>query len=36
MKKNIGRQLALYPSPVVVIGAMVNNKPTWTLVAHLG
>ncbi|MBQ7641040.1 MAG: flavin reductase family protein [Acholeplasmatales bacterium] len=36
MKKNIGAQLALYPSPVVVVGAMVNNKPTWTLVAHLG
>ena len=36
MKKNIGAQLALYPCPVVVVGAMVNNKPTWTLVAHAG
>lgn len=36
MKKNIGVQLALYPAPVIVVGAMVNDKPTWTLVAHAG
>lgn len=36
MKKNIGAQLALYPVPVIVVGAIVNNKPTWTLVAHAG
>ncbi len=36
MKKNIGAALALYPAPLVVIGAMVNGKPTWTLVAHAG
>lgn len=36
MKKNIGSQLALYPSPVTVIGAMNGDKPTWTLVAHVG
>lgn len=36
MKKNIGATLALYPSPVIVVGAMTNNKPTWTLVAHAG
>lgn len=36
MKKNIGTALSLYPMPTVVIGAMVNGKPTWTLVAHLG
>ena len=36
MKKNIGAQLALYPCPVIVVGAMVNDKPTWTLVAHAG
>ena len=35
-KKNIGTALALYPSPVIVVGAMVNGKPTWTLVAHAG
>ena len=34
MKKNIGAQLALYP--VIVVGAIVNDKPTWTLVAHAG
>lgn len=36
MKKNIGAQLALYPAPVIVVGAIVNDKPTWTLVAHVG
>lgn len=36
MKKNIGVQLALYPAPVIVVGAIVNDKPTWTLVAHAG
>ncbi|MBR1736063.1 MAG: flavin reductase family protein, partial [Firmicutes bacterium] len=36
MKKNIGSQLALYPMPVTVIGAMNGDKPTWTLVAHVG
>ena len=36
MKKNIGATLALYPCPVVVVGAMVDGKPTWTLVAHAG
>lgn len=36
MKKNIGQRLALYPTPVVVIGAEVEGKPTWTLVAHIG
>ena len=27
-KKNIGVTLALYPCPVIVVGAMVNDKPT--------
>ncbi len=36
MKKNIGSALALYPTPAVVIGAMDGDKPTWTLVAHVG
>ena len=36
MKKNIGAALALYPSPLIVVGAMVDGKPTWTLVAHAG
>ena len=36
MKKNIGATLALYPSPVIVVGAMADDRPTWTLVAHAG
>ena len=36
MKKNTGAQLALYPAPVLVVGAMVEGKPNWTLVAHAG
>lgn len=36
MKKNLGSLLALYPMPVTVIGAMNEDKPTWTLVAHVG
>ena len=32
MKKNIGSKLALYPMPIMVIGAMNGDKPTWTLV----
>lgn len=36
MKKNVGSLLALYPTPVTVIGAMNGEKPTWTLVAHVG
>ena len=34
VKKNIGSQLALYPMPVTVAGAMNGDKPTWTLVVH--
>ena len=36
MKRNIGAQLGLYPTPVTVIGAMNGQSPTWTLVAHVG
>lgn len=36
MKKNIGSALALYPTPAVVVGTMNGEKPTWTLVAHVG
>ncbi len=36
MKKDLGLVLALYPTPVTVIGAMNGEKPTWTLVAHVG
>ncbi|WP_279126965.1 flavin reductase family protein [Acidaminococcus fermentans] len=36
MKKNLGNILALYPAPVTIVGAMVDGKPNWTLVAHTG
>ena len=36
MKKNVGTAPALYPMPLAVIGAMNGEKPTWTLVAHMG
>lgn len=36
MKKNIGSVLSLYPTPLVVVGAMVNENPNWLLVGHLG
>lgn len=36
MKINFGSKLALYPTPVGVIGAKVNGKNTYTLVAHFG
>ncbi len=36
MKKNVGPVLALYPMPAAVVGAMNGEKPTWTLVAHMG
>ena len=36
MKKNIGSVLDLYPTPLVVVGTMVDGKPNWTLVGHLG
>ncbi len=36
MKKNIGSKLALYPTPITVVGAMNGDRPTWTLVGHTG
>lgn len=36
MKKNLGSKLALYPTPAVVVGTMIDSKPTWVLVGHLG
>lgn len=36
MKRNIGSALALYPTPLVVVGAIGDGKPTWTLVGHVG
>ena len=34
--KNLGSVLALYPTPLVVVGTFTDGKPTWTLVGHLG
>lgn len=28
--------MALYPTPLVIVGAMVNEKPNYALVGHLG
>lgn len=36
MKKDIGSVLALYPTPLVVVGAMVDGKPNWLLAGHVG
>ena len=36
MKKNIGPRPVLYPTPLIVVGAMNGENPTWTLVAHIG
>lgn len=36
MKKVLGKQLALYPMPIAVIGASDHEGVTWTLVAHMG
>lgn len=36
MKKDIGSVLALYPTPAVVIGTMIHEKPTWLLAGHIG
>ncbi len=34
--KNLGSVLALYPTPLVVVGTFIDEKSTWTLVGHLG
>lgn len=36
MKKKIGNALALYPTPLAVVGTMVEGKPNYMLVGHLG
>lgn len=36
MKINVSNTIGLYPTPVVIVGAMNEDKPTWTLVAHIG
>lgn len=36
MKKNIGSYNAAFPTPIVVVGAMVGEKPNWFEVAWCG
>ena len=36
MKRNVGSVLALYPTPAVVIGTMMEDKPAWLLAGHVG
>lgn len=36
MKNDIGNGIALYPTPIVVLGTMVDGKPNWMLAAHVG
>ncbi len=36
MKRQIGQTLALYPTPLTVVGTMINGKPNWALVGHTG
>jgi flavin reductase (DIM6/NTAB) family NADH-FMN oxidoreductase RutF len=36
MKKKIGNQNALYPTPVTIVGALVNGKTNFINIAHVG
>ena len=36
MKKNIGKALALYPAPLIVVGSMVDGKPNDPFLLYLG
>ena len=36
MKKNIGTALTLYPTPVTLVGVMINEKPNWLEISHIG
>ena len=36
MKKEIGQTLALYPTPLTLVGTMTEGKPNWALVGHVG
>lgn len=35
-KKNIGSTLALYPTPVTIVGTKVDEKVNWINIAHIG
>ena len=36
MKEKLGAVNALYPMPTVLVGAMVNGKPNFITIAHVG
>jgi flavin reductase (DIM6/NTAB) family NADH-FMN oxidoreductase RutF len=36
MKKKLGAKNALYPLPTTLVGAIVEGKPTFTTIAHVG
>ena len=36
LKKDLGSVPALYPTPLVLVGAMVDGKPNWVLAGHVG
>jgi flavin reductase (DIM6/NTAB) family NADH-FMN oxidoreductase RutF len=36
MKKKLGSVNALYPMPVVLVGANIEGKPNYTTIAHVG
>jgi|SRR3990172_7552700 len=36
MKSKIGHQNVLYPMPVTVVGALVDDKPNFICIAHVG
>lgn len=36
MQRNIGSMLALYPTPVTVVGTKIEGKVNWLQVAHVG
>lgn len=35
-KKDLGPAVGLYPTPLVVVGTMVDGKPNWMLAGHNG
>lgn len=36
MQKDIGKDLALYPTPLAVVGTIIGGKPKYALVGHPG
>ena len=36
MKVELGAKNCLYPMPTVLIGALVNGKPNYITIAHVG